>query len=270
MTAYLSNRNRRILGFIIGATFGLIYSWVSQFVNVWALPGIPLYEPPIGRVETILLTALLMGLLSLIVIWDQESLWGLIIASLAGVVLSSYGAHLNSGETEFSKTVIVFVFTFMPRLVFFLPLGLFFRWLTNTVEDAILISRGRLRRFLIFVVVLSVVAVVGGRFSILPQEALTAVQKAHTLLVESMPIEERADLPVELQLVDGFVEYAEGPYTLEWSSDADRLPVTRPIASLSTLESLVIFRFENGFIFGCVLTPPTYKTGCANISRIPR
>ncbi len=269
MTAYLSNQNRRILGFLVGAAFGLAYSWVAQFINVWALPGIPLYEPPIGRVGSIVLTALVLGLLGLIVAWDLESLWGLLIAALTGVVLTSFQAYLNSGETQFFKSIIVFVFTFMPRLVFFLPLGLFFRWLTGTLEDALLISRGRLRRLAVAVFALVAVAVIGGRFSLLPEEALISMQKAHGLLVESMSIEDRNALPPELLLVDGFVEYAEGPYTLEWSSEADRLPVTRPHVSLDTLESLVIYRFENGFVFGCVFTPPSYKTACANISRIP-
>lgn len=268
MTASLSDRGRRVLGFLVGAAFGLAFSWVAQFINVWSLPGIPLYEPPIGRVEAVMLTALGLGLLGLIVAWEQESLWGLIIAALTGVALDSLQAYVNSGESQFLKSIIVFVFTFLPRLVIFLPLGLFFRWLTGMLEDAILTSRGRLRRLVLAVLALAVVAFIGGRFSLLPEEARIAMQKAHTLLTESMPIENRSDLPSELQLVDGFVEFAEGPYTLEWSSDPDRLPVTRPTVSLGTLESLVIFRFENGFIFGCVFTPPAYKTGCANISRV--
>lgn len=269
MTNALSDRNRRALGFLVGAAFGLIYSWVAQYSNIWALPGIPLYEPPVGRAETVALTALGMGLLGLTTVWNQESPWGVIAAALMGVVFNSSLAYVNSGETQFLKSVIVFVFTFLPRVVFFLPLGLYFRWLTGMLEEAALQPRGRLRRLAAAALTLTALAVIGGRFSLLPEEGRLSLQKTHDLLTASMSIEKRSDLPPELQTVDGFVELAEGPYTLEWSSDADRLPVTRPPVSLDTLESLVLVRFENGFVFGCLFTPPAYKAACTNISRVP-
>jgi hypothetical protein len=117
-------------------------------------------------------------------------------------------------------------------------------------------------------VVLVALAVLGGRFSLYKPEAMQALQKANTLLVESMLIENKEELPVELRLVDGFIELAEGPYTLEWSSDVDRLAVTRPRVGIGVLESLIIYRFENGYIFGCTFTPPTYKANCINITRV--
>jgi hypothetical protein len=268
MEASVSNRNRRIVGFLVGMTFGLLYTWVSQFINVWALPGIPLYEPPLGRVETVILGALFMGMIGAIVCWDQESFWGLFVAALFGVVVSSVQAYINSGENDFLKSVIVFTFTFLPRFVFYLPLGIFFRWLTSLLEDAVMFSLGRLRRASIAVVALVALAVLGGRFSLYKPEAMEALQRANTLLIVSMPIESRDELPNELQLVDGFVELAEGAYTLEWSSDVDRLSVTRPRVGMDVLESLIIYRFENGYIFGCTFTPPSYKANCINITRL--
>jgi len=38
--------------------------------------------------------------------------------------------------------------------------------------------------------------------------------------------------------------------------------------SIGVLESLIIYRFENGYIFGCTFTPPTYKANCVNITRV--
>lgn len=264
----MSNCNRRIVGFLVGSTFGLLYTWVSQFINVWALPGIPLYEPPLGRVETVILSALFMGVIGAIVCWDQESFWGLFIAALFGVVIGSAQAYINSGENDFLKSVIVFVFTFLPRFVFYLPLGIFFRWLTSLLEEAILFSRGRLRHVTIAMVALVALGVIGGRFSLYKPEAFRSLQDANQLLLESMPIETWEELPSELRLVDGFIELADGPYTLEWSSDVDRLAVTRPRVGIEVLESLIIYRFENGYIFGCTFTPPSYKANCINITRV--
>ena len=268
MDAFLSDRNRRILGFVTAALFGLSYLFVSQFSNVWALPGIPLYEPPIGRIDIVILGALAMGLLGLLVVWDQESFWGLLIAALTGVILSSIQAYINSGETGFLKSIIVFIFTFLPRLVLFLPLGIFFRWLVSQVEDALLGFRGRLRDLTLAILTTVAIIVVGGRISLYPPEAQRALREANELLLNAQILEDRDALPISLQLTDGFIELAQGPYTLEYSDNPNRLPVQRPTVSLDILEPLIIYRFENGYIFGCVFTPPTYVANCINITRI--
>ena len=110
--------------------------------------------------------------------------------------------------------------------------------------------------------------ILGARMSLYPTEAQRALQEANNLLLSSQSITERDALPVSLQLTDGFIERAKGPYTLEYTDDPDRLPVTRPRVSLDVLEPLIIYRFENGYIFGCVFTPPAYVANCINISRV--
>lgn len=268
MSAHLTDRNRRILGFSFAAALGFVYLLISQFVNVWNLPDIPLYEPPIGRLETTVYGAVIMGLLGLLIVWDQESFWGLLISSLAGVVVTSFQAYINSYETGVLKSIIVFAFTFLPRVVFFLPLGVLFRWLVSQTEDALIGFRGRLRDLVIAAALTIGMIILGARMSLYPTEAQRALQEANNLLLSSQSITERDALPVSLQLTDGFIELAKGPYTLEYTDDPDRLPVTRPRVSLDVLEPLIIYRFENGYIFGCVFTPPAYVANCINISRV--
>lgn len=265
----MKDRNRRLAGLGIGMIFGLLYSVVAEFINVWALPDVPLYELPIDRVEIVILSALAVGVSGMIVAWNDESFWGLIFAILWQVVASSVLAYINSAEWQMLKSIIVFVFTFMPRSVMYLPLGLFFYWLINKIDEVIRYGRGRQRSIAVTIVALIAVPILGGLLSLYPPEARRALQDANTLLIEAMSVEDLEALPSELQRVDGFIEYASGPYTLEWSSDVNRLPVLRPSASLGTIESLILYRFENGFIFGCVFTPPSYKASCANISRVP-
>ena len=266
--AFLSDRNRRVLGFMTAAVLGFSYSFFSQFANVWALPNVPLYEPPIGRVETVVWSALLAGALGLIVVWEQESFWGLLIAALAGVVADSVNAYVNSFESAVLKSLVVFVFTFLPRVVFFLPLGLFFRWLIGQLEDALLGFRGRLRDLAFALAAAVALVAIGGRVALYPPEAQRAFQEANNLFLETQSIEERDALPASLQPVDGYIEYANGPYTLEYSDEPDRLPVTRPRVGLDILEPLIIYRFENGYMFGCVFTPPAYAANCINITRV--
>jgi len=268
MNAYLSNRNRRILGFVVAALIGFVYLLMAQYLNVWTLSGIPLYEPPIGRVEMIVYGSIVLGLLGSLVVWEEESFWGLLIAALAGVIITSAQAYVNSYETGLLKSLIVFVFTFLPRAALFLPVGLFFRWLVSQLEDVLIGFRGRLRDLAIALIVTVSLVVIGARASIYPEEAQRALQEANKLLLSSQSITDRDALPVSLQLTDGFIELAEGPYTLEYSDDPDRLPVTRPRVSLDVLEPLIVYRFENGYIFGCVFTPPAYVANCINITRV--
>jgi hypothetical protein len=261
----MSDKQRRTFGFLVGVAFALPYLIISQFINVWALPGVPLFDFPVGRVESVILGTLVFGLMGMIIAWEEESLWGLILGSLFGVGISSVGAFLNSGSTDTLRSLIVFVFTFLPRLVLYLPLGLLFRWIINAQEYVAARAQGWLRRGLIAWIVLFAAAVLGARYSLYSPEARQALQDANALVQEGMQAESREDLPAALIPVDGFIQYAHGPYTLERSEDVDVLPVTRPRVSLDVIESLIIFRFENGYQFGCVYTPPSREPKCIHI-----
>ncbi|MBI5943939.1 MAG: hypothetical protein HY864_06190 [Chloroflexi bacterium] len=264
----MSDRNRRIYGIIIGLVFGLPYALISEYINVWSLPGIPLYELPLGRFITVVLTTLFMVILGLVIAWDEESFWGLLGGSMLIVVLSSIQAYINSGVSEGVTSFFLFLFTFLPRLIIYLPLAFFFRWVLGRLEQTLSVSR-RTVSPLLALILLAALAVLGGRFSILAPAAIEALQDANALVLEGRSaVESGTDLPEPLLAVDGFAAYAKDPYTLEWSSDVDSLPVTRPIAAFGVTESLILFHFENGYLFGCAYTPPSHVPKCINITRV--
>lgn len=265
----MNDNKRRTYGLIIGIFFGLIYSVISQFINVWMLPDIPLFDLPIGRVITIVLTTLVFGLLGVIVAWDEESFFGLIGSTLLLVLLGSVQAYINSGTSQAVTSFFLFLFTFLPRLVIYLPLAFLFRWALNNLDTG---ASGRpigLKSISKVVGVLLALAIIGGRFSILAPEARQALQDGNALVLEGIAARDSgSDLPEPLIPVEGFSTYATGPYTLEWSSDVDSLPVTRPRAGFGVTESLVIYQFENGYRFGCAYTPPSRAPKCINITRV--
>jgi|GEM_PF-656408 len=265
----MSDKKRRMYGFIIGLAFGVPYSLISQFINVWALPDIPLYEMPIGRVASVFLISLFTGVAGLIVAWDEEAFWGLLGSSLLAVFSSSLLAFINSGENQVVTSFFLSMFTFLPRLVFYLPLGLFLRWLLGILDTTGRVPSSGLSRLLKVTFSILIVAVIGGRFSKLSPEAINSVIAMNALVLDGMSaVAGAGDLPEVLIPVDGFTTYATGDYTLSWSSDVDSLPVTRPMVEFGVTESLVIVRFENGYIFGCVFTPPANVPKCINISRV--
>ena len=265
----MNDKKRRIYGFIVGIAFGLPYSYISQFINVWVLPDVPLFDLPIGRVTTAFLTTLALGVLGVIVAWDEESFWGIVAGSMFLVLMGSAQAFINSGSSQPVTTFFLFLFTFLPRLIIYLPLAFLFRWALNNLDRSMPGYPPGLRRPLKVIVVLLTLAVIGGRFSILAPEARQALQDGNALVLEGMSARDNGvALPEPLLVVDGFSTYAKGPYTLEWSNDVDSLPVTRPIADFGVIESLIIFRFENEYQFGCAYTPPSHVPKCINITRV--
>ena len=119
--ARMSEPKRRMVGFLVGLLFGLPYSLISEFVNSWMLPGIPLAEPPVGRVVTVLATSLALGLLGLIVAWEKDSFLGIIAGALFIVGAGSYLAYINSGSSQAARILLLFIFTFLPRTVLYIP-----------------------------------------------------------------------------------------------------------------------------------------------------
>lgn len=265
----MNDKKRRTYGFVIGIAFGLPYSYISQFINTWILPGVPLFELPIGRLTTVVLTCLALGVLGVIVAWDEESFFGLIGGALFLVILGSAQAFINSGSSQAVTSFFLFLFTFLPRLIIYLPLAYLFRWVVNNLDRSVPGYPRGLRRPLQVIAVLWILAVIGGRFSALAPEARQALQDGNELVLEGMSARDSgSELPEPLAPVDGFSTYAKGSYTLEWSSDVDSLPVTRPIADFGVIESLIIFRFENNYQFGCAYTPPSRVPKCINITRV--
>ena len=265
----MNDKKRRIYGFITGLIFGLPFSYISQFINVWMLPGVPLFDLPIGRVTTVFLTVVCLGILGMIVAWDEESFFGLIGGAMFLVLLGSVQAFVNSGSSQVVTSFFLFLFTFLPRLIIYLPLAYLFRWAVNNFDRSTAGYPPGLRRPLKVIVVLLTIAVIGGRFSLLVPEARQALLDGNALVLEGMSARDSgSNLPKPLLDVDGFSTYAKGSYTVEWSSDVDTLPVTRTIAEFGVTESLILVHFENDYLFGCAYTPPSRVPKCINITRV--
>ena len=265
----MSNKRHRTYGFIIGIAFGLVFSYISQFINSWMLPGIPLFDLPIGRITTVILTTLALSVLGVIVAWDQESFWGVVGGTFFLVVMDSAKAYLNSGSSQAIASFFIFLYTFLPRLIIYLPLAFLFRWALNNLDNSVPGYQRGLRRPLKVLVVLLTLAVMGGRFSMLVPEARQALQDGNALVLEGISaIDSKSDLPKPLRDVYGFSTYAKGPYTLEWNSDVNILPLAKPVAGFGVTESLILVHFENKYMFGCVYTPPSRVPQCTNISLV--
>ena len=83
------HKYRRLTGLLFGAALGLTFGLTSQLTNRILLPGIPLYQPPLGPLGNILASLLAGALLGAICAWPESSITGTFIASAfaAAVIL---------------------------------------------------------------------------------------------------------------------------------------------------------------------------------------
>ena len=69
--------------------FGFGYALVSQLINRLALPGIPLYQPPLGPVGNIVLGLLAGAGLGLLCAWPASAAKGILLGGAAAARRSS-------------------------------------------------------------------------------------------------------------------------------------------------------------------------------------
>src|SRR3989304_3277568 len=128
----MDRRNRIITGLLLGGGMGLAYGLVSQTINLVALRGIPLYAPPPGRLVYVLVSTLAGGGVGTLAGWPQEGLVGVFIGSLSGALAISLVGMWNAlADGGFLLSVVVMIYTFIPRLFYFLPLAACVRWGTG-------------------------------------------------------------------------------------------------------------------------------------------
>jgi hypothetical protein len=180
----MSEKSRRILGAIIGASMGLAYSLVSQYINAISLPGVPLYNPPPGKLATILITVLIGGIMGLIAAWPEDALPGVLLSAVFGIAATSLLNIYLTEDTSLQITgaVIVFFMTFLPRAVLFLPLAALTRWVINEWSRELVSANFSIARMLLSLLLVVVVAGVAGALSMYSRQGRQVLQKTYTLI----------------------------------------------------------------------------------------
>ena len=263
----MSDSPRRILGAVLGLVLGLSYGLASQLVNLIALPGVPLYHPAPGLVGTILLIILAGGLIGLLIAWPEEPFPGVLMGALAGAILSTIAsiASVNEITPNAEKAIgfytILFI-TFLPRAILFLPAAGLLRWVIGIWQNELQSVKFSVPKLAAGVLVLAVVALGAGLLSLYPQEWRRSLEVTNQLIQAGQRVTDASGLPDPLKKVDGFLQGAQGPYTLTLSDNPDILPVQRPMAAPSVTEYAVLVNYKNGYHFGCAFTPPHPDPAC--------
>jgi len=261
----MSEKSRRTLGAVFGAAMGLVYALVAQYINTLLLPGIPVYQPPPGRYTIMLLTVVLGGLLGLIAAWPEDAIPGVLYSSLAGIGVTSIYSMLLSegGSDQVFGMLLVFIFTFLPRALLFVPMSAMIRWAVGVWQVELQTVTFSIRKLALSLGLVLLLSGMVGLFSLYPRQGRDALRTTNALIQQAQESTSADILPEEIKGVYGFSQAGVGSYTLRLSDDPDRLPITRPITDYNEAVYAVLVRFENGYRFACVYVrsdiPPTCR-----------
>lgn len=259
----LSDFSRRSLGAIFGVLIGLSFGVVSIYINIWALPGLPLAATLPPLVAVILFT-LAGGLLGLLTAWPEEALPGVMLSSLVGVLLSSASIlfEVRDSVEAVTSTFVGLFISFLPRTFLFIPVAVLIRWALSVWENELRNEAFSLAKLLLSAGIVIAAAALSGSLYLYPKEARFGLQSTQALIQSGQQAATQDELPLPLQKVDGFLQSGRGAYVLAVNNHPDQYPVQRPMAEYGVDEYAVTVRFENGYRFVCIYTPPHQSPAC--------
>lgn len=259
----LSDISRRMLGAVFGALMGLGFGLVSIYINIWVLPGLPLaqtWSPPVA-VFFIFLGGGLQGLLTA---WTEDAIPGVILSSIVMVLLSSVTMlyEVRQSTTAVANTFFGLFITFLPRAFLYIPVAILIRWALRVWQNELQDEAFSWAKMLLAVGIIAGAGLLSGGFYLYPKEARQGLQSTQALIQSGQQATSRDELPAALQKFDGFLQSGRGAYVLAVNNRPDQYPVQRPFAEYGVDEYAVTVRFDNGYRFVCIYTPPHENPAC--------
>lgn len=248
---------------MLGASLGLVYFLVSQGINALFLPGVPLFQPPLGLWGNVALGALWGGVLGLICAWPYSTALGVTLASIASVS-ATIVRGLSGIDENLGRLVIIALVLSVPSAFLMVPVMLVVRWTINGLTERRIHPSARERPSRGPVKLLLLVAVVAA-FSLYNAKARALLVRMNDTVQAGLTAASAADLPADLQALRSgdFLAAASGSYTLEWTeTDLDRFIDLRPSNNYSE-HSAVLVRFDNGQSLICLYPSAESRPNCA-------
>jgi hypothetical protein len=267
----IDHRYRRIMGALLGALLGLTYGLVSQTINLIVLPGYAFYQPPFGPwFNTVLFTVGGAGL-GLISAWPADGILGTVIASgaSAAVFVIAVLLSIQIDPRRAPGTVLATVFFGSTVFGMLVPLIALLRWAASQQEEARAGAVFILKRLPLPIGLLVLVGGIGYT-SLYAPPVRVAIQRMDALIQAGRQAPLPSALPKALRPdgdVEGFLDRAQGRYTLEPSRDAlTHYGIPHPVTQRSGEEIAVVARFESGWRLVCIFAPDNDEPGCRGIA----
>ncbi|MCX6030727.1 MAG: hypothetical protein NT169_15705 [Chloroflexi bacterium] len=250
------------IGALLGAALGLAYGLTSQAITPLMLPGIPLYQPPLGLVGNIALSVAWGALLGLLCAWPTSGIAGTLFSSVASVLAAMvrFVFDLRSVGQDVPRVIMAVVIIGLPMIVVTAPAMGALRW---AVARQVAADTPIARRLIVPLLGCVLVAAAGA-FAVGQPSARALLARTHTLIEAGLRVTDAASLPAALRSprVGAFFEQARGGYTLEWTDrNLDGFIELRPANSYER-HSAVIARFTSGWTLVCLYPTAEAEPNC--------
>jgi hypothetical protein len=252
--------NQRSMGAVLGGVMGFIYSLLSQTVNYFVIPDLPLYSDG-NIIYRILFGTLIGAFLGFLVNAFANGVTGVVIGSLLGTAAVVFGGLSKAANTSTEATALValtLLYTFIPITVLFFPLTALLRWAAGYYHhEGVVTIGGMFTRWRNMRVILGLIALsaVFGSFVIIPEEGRMMLAKMDEYInsVQASGVE---NVPTAFHQVADVVHSASSTYTLEWTDDLSKYPYSlgseESPSQVNALLNVVFARFESGEKIACV------------------
>ena len=263
------DRYRRLVGFSLGALAGATYAAVYQVGDRLAIPGAPLYQPPLGLVGNVMLFAFGGGLLGLIAAWPRSGMAGTFIAATVSAVAIVGSAFLSAGAAAGGGLVgraFIGIFVALPFWGLLVPITGALRWVVTREEEARRDGQSWYRRAMAPLVLLLAVGL-ASLTVLYPNDARVLISKTDQMLQTA---EQASGSLAEPLISTAFGTRGQGPYELSWERERiERYRIPRPARNLAQ-HSVVVARFKNGYNLVCLYIDLTDPPVCQDVEVIPR
>lgn len=263
---YRLERQRRRTGILLGAALGLSYGLMSQFVNRLALPGVPLYQPPLGPLGNSVLNALAGAALGFLTSQPRSAAIGIFLGSAASAAAIMLNALLRlEGLLNLSSAVITGLVLSAPIAWFTVPVTALLRWAVERRVEALRDQASLLTRLRAPIALALVMAALAA-FELLPGPARDQLSRTHALLQSGLAVTRNnaTALPGPLRgpWMGEFPPTGSRSYTLEWTqTDLDRFIELRPPSSYDQ-HAAVIAHFTHNATVVCLYPTPGSEPNC--------
>jgi hypothetical protein len=209
LSSQMEKRQRILYAAISGFLAGTICALVSNFINVWLYPDLPIY----------------VSWPAVLVSWALWAGAGCVLAGVAatssdgwsGIVLAAFlmaaTALIFTSVQEMNNLligIIILLGLALPFAAIFAPVAYIFFWLSRRFMEARLLNgRERSKILVVNILVIILLGVLPGLYSKLNARTELAVRLTHDLLQGGTQA-----VPAQLVETEGFMEHRDQAYTL--------------------------------------------------------
>ncbi len=256
---------RRQAGCLFGLGLALAFGLVAMHVNRLTLPGVPLYQPPLGAWGNLALLGAAGALLGLASAWPENGVLGAFSSAGLGALLLIAFNMLAARSRGDRLWVFVLgnAMLLVPLAALCVPLLGLVRWIAGKQDEARQMRLPPWPRLRNPLALLLVAAACGG-LSLYHNDTRLSLARLNASLAEAQTAADAGSLPAFLRGEDvgGFLEHARGRYTLQHEpNDIDRFRIPRPSLNFDDQQA-IIARFDASWSLVCIYPAPDVDPLC--------